>query len=120
MEPRKKDPGKSKDSAPVVGSVITAVDVERVATTGYRASKLLGAEIYNDRAEKIGRLDDFIVGSDEAVSVAVVAVGGFLGMGRRMIAVPADLIAGNEKGQMVLPGATKTELKALPEFRYLK
>jgi sporulation protein YlmC with PRC-barrel domain len=103
-----------------VGHTITAVDVDKVATTGYRASKLLGAEIYNDRGESIGKLDDFIVGSDEAVSLAVVAVGGFLGMGRRMVAVPADLIVSNDKGRMVLPGATRKELKALPEFRYLK
>ena len=118
MEPRKKDPGKSKDSAPVVGSIITAVDVKRVATSGYRASKLLGSEIYNHKGEKIGKIDDFIVGSEEEVSVAIVAVGGFLGMGKRMVAVPAELFESNAQGQVVLPGATRDRLKALPAFQY--
>ena len=108
------------DSAPVVGSAILSVDIEVVTTTGYRASKLLGSAIYNDQGEKIGSLDDFIVGSNANVSVAVVAVGGFLGMGARMVAVPATLFESNEQGQTVLPGATKEVLKALPEFRYVK
>ena len=105
---------------PVVGGSIMAVNVEVVATTGYRASKLLGSDIYNDQGEKIGKLDDFIVGSNEEISIAVIAVGGFLGMGSRMVAVPAELIEGNDKNQIVLPGGTKDELIALPEFRYVK
>ena len=107
-----------KNDAPVAGSTLLAVNVDIVATTGYRASKLLGSEIYNHQGEKIGKLDDFIVGSEEKVSVAVVAVGGFLGMGKRMVAVPATLIKNDAKGRMVLPGATADQLKALPEFRY--
>jgi len=110
----------SGGNEPVVGGSIMAVNVEVVATTGYRASKLLGSDIYNDQGEKIGKLDDFIVGSNEEVSIAVIAVGGFLGMGSRMVAVPAELIEGNDKNQIVLPGGTKDELIALPEFRYVK
>jgi hypothetical protein len=52
------------------------------------------------------------------VSVAVVAVGGFLGMAVRMVAVSAELYEGNAQGQMVLPGATKDKLKALPAFQW--
>lgn len=107
-------------SEPVVGGSIMAVNVEVAATTGYRASELLGSDIYNDKEEKIGKLDDFIVGSNEEVSIAVIAVGGFLGMGSRMVAVPAKLLESNDKNQIVLPGGTKDELIALPEFRYVK
>lgn len=95
-----------------------ALNVDVVATSGYRASQLLGSEIYNHKGEKIGKLDDFIVGSDENVSVAIVAVGGFLGMGKRLVAVAADLFESNAQGQVVLPGATRDRLKALPAFQY--
>jgi sporulation protein YlmC with PRC-barrel domain len=107
-----------KDNEPVVGGTLTAVNADIVATTGYRASKLLKADIYNDEGEKIGRLDDFIVGSEEKVSVAIVGVGGFLGMGKRMVAVPAGSFESNDQGQVVLPGATRDRLKALPAFQY--
>lgn len=105
---------------PVAGGSIMAVNVDIVATTGFRASKLLGSDIYNDNGEKIGKLDDFIVGSDENISVAVLAIGGMLGMGARMVAVPAELFETNAEGQTVLPGATEEQLKALPEFLYAK
>ena len=105
---------------PVVGGAVIAVNVDVVAATGYRATKLLGSDIYNDKGESIGKLDDFIVGSDANVSVAVIAVGGFLGLGARMIAVPAALLESNDKGQTVLPGASKDSLEALPKFRYAK
>jgi len=111
---------KAKVEAPVVGGAIVAVNVEVVATTGYRASKLLGSDVYNDQGQKIGKLDDFIVGSEAEVSVAVVSVSGFLGMGSRLVAVPATLVESNDQGQVVLPGATEEMLKALPAFQYAK
>jgi hypothetical protein len=46
--------------------------------------------------------------------MAIVAVGGFLGM----VAVPAVLFENNSQGQVVLPGATLDRLKALPAFQY--
>ncbi len=107
-------------SEPVVGGSVLSVNVEMAATTGYRASKLLGADIYNDQGDKIGVLDDFIVGSDANISVAVVSVGGFLGVGDRKVAVPASMFTSNEKGQTVLPEVTTDQLKALPEFLYAK
>ena len=105
---------------PVVGGAVMAVNVDIVATTGYRASRLLGSDIYNDKGDKIGVLDDFIVGSDANISVAVISVGGFLGMGDRKVAVPASLFTSNQKGQTVLPNASADQLNALPEFLYEK
>ena len=107
-----------KSNDPLVGSTILALDVDLVAATGYRASKLLGSTIYNDHGEKIGKLEDFIVGSDHKASVAIISVGGFLGMGARMAGVPAAAFESNAQSQTVLPGATKDVLKALPQFRY--
>ena len=107
-----------QSSAPVVGGAIMAVNVDVVATSGYRASKLLGKPVYNNQGEKIGTLDEIIIASDQMVSVGIVSVGGFLGVGSRNVAVPALLFELNEEGQTVLPEATKEVLKALPEFLY--
>jgi sporulation protein YlmC with PRC-barrel domain len=103
---------------PVVGTVLTGVTAETVATTGYRATKLLGSSIFNDKGEDIGKLEDFIVGSDDSVSVAIIGVGGFLGVDERMVAVPVEVLEMNEKGQLQLSGASKKQLEALPAFIY--
>jgi hypothetical protein len=50
----------------------------------------------------------------------VIAVGSFPGIGARMIAVPASLLENNDKGQVVLSGASKDSLNSLPEFLYTK
>jgi hypothetical protein len=58
-------------------------------------------------------------GADKALSYAIVGVGGFLGVGEHEIAVPVGRLKQLE-GKIVLPGATKDTLKAVPKFEYAK
>lgn len=51
------------------------------------------------------------------MTYAILSVGGFLGLGTHLIAVPFGSLSVVDK-QMRLPGATRDSLKALPEFRY--
>jgi PRC-barrel domain len=96
---------------------LIVVDVVAVAD-GYRASKLRGAKVVNPQNEKLGELDDLIVGKDR-VLFAIVQVGGFLGIGSHLIAVPYSSLQINEDGsRIVLPGATREQVKGLPEFKY--
>jgi sporulation protein YlmC with PRC-barrel domain len=93
------------------------VDVAAVAK-GYRASKLISASVTNDKNEKIGSLDDIIIDHKNAL-FAVLQVGGFLGLGGRLVAVPYQSVQISEDGKkLVLPGASKDELKKLSEFKY--
>ena len=95
---------------------ILEVDV-RVAATGMRASRLIGAEVYNDSDEHIGTLDDLMIGDDGSVGFAILSVGGFLGIGSRLVAVTFDSLTIDDY-RVVLPGATRDELQRLPEFDY--
>jgi hypothetical protein len=96
---------------------LVVVDVLAVAD-GYRASKLRGATVVNSKNEKIGELDDLIVGKDR-VLFGIVQVGGFLGLGSHLIAVPYSSLQISEEGKrIVLPGASKEHVKDLPEFKY--
>lgn len=107
-------------SSPVVGSSTVSVDVAVVAPTGYRVTELLGSDVYNDKREKTGKLVELIVDSDANISVAVIAVGGFLGMRARMVAIPASRFKINKQGVLELSNASKEQLEALPEFKYAK
>lgn len=100
------------------GVAIVKVDVA-VVGQGYRVSKLTGQNVINDKNEKIGTLDDLIIGKDKSM-FGVVQVGGFLGIGSRLVAVPYDSLKIDDAGRRIeLPGATKDSLKNLPEFKYL-
>ena len=89
-----------------------------------RASKLIGASVYNDRNQKVGSVDEIVLGKDNKADDVIVSVGGFLGMGKKLIAVPyTQLKLGDTKNasshnKVVMPGATKESLKAQPQFRY--
>jgi hypothetical protein len=96
---------------------LVVVDVVAVAE-GYRFSKLKGTKVVNPSNDELGELDDLIVGKDR-VLFAIVEVGGFLGLGSHLIAVPyTSLQISNGGKRIVLPGATKESIKALPEFKY--
>lgn len=97
---------------------LVVVDVAAVGK-GYRASKLIGSGVVNDKNERIGTLDDLII-DPQQVLFAVLQVGGFLGVGGHLVAVPyKSLVLEHPGGKVELPGASKDELKKLPEFRYL-
>ena len=99
------------------GIQLVVVDVHAVAE-GYRASKLIGSSVVNDQNEKIGTIEDIIIGKDKAL-FAVLQVGGFLHIGGHMVAVPFQSFVLDENGTKVkLPGATQEALKKLPEFKY--
>jgi sporulation protein YlmC with PRC-barrel domain len=107
------------NAAPVAGHAVLGVTVaeQRLIATGYRASKLLRQDVYNDKGEKIGKIDDLVVAPDGTLSIAVVDVGGFLGMGDHRVAVPVRQFE-HIAPKAVLPNANKDQLKALPKFEY--
>lgn len=95
---------------------LTKLDVIKVAT-GYRASKVIGTSVVNDANDTVGKIDDVIIGQDGKAPFVVLSVGGFLGVGDRLVVLPYDQLR-TTGGKVVLPGATKDALKALPEFKY--
>jgi len=97
---------------------ITKVDVQKVAA-GYRASKVVGSSVANDANQTIGKIDDLLVTRDGKEPYAVLSVGGFLGMGTRMVVIRYDSLRFADN-KIVLPGGTKDGLKMLPAFQYSK
>jgi sporulation protein YlmC with PRC-barrel domain len=69
----------------------TAGSHEKMALKGnWRASKLMGLDVYNEANEKLGDVNELILDKNGKVSAVVIGVGGFLGMGEHDIAVSMD------------------------------
>jgi hypothetical protein len=97
---------------------LVVVDVA-VVGKGYRTSRLTGQAVVNEKNERVGTIDDFVIGRDR-VLFTILQVGGFLGIGSRLVAVPYSSISIDQSGERItLPGATKEQLERLREFRYL-
>jgi sporulation protein YlmC with PRC-barrel domain len=100
----------------------TTVDLSVTESTqlamGWSVKKtLLGKTIYNDAGEKVGKVEDLIVSPDKNVSYVIVGAGGFIGIGRHDVAIPVSQIQ-DHAGKLVLSGATKDSIKAMPAFTY--
>jgi len=101
----------------IATSDVIVVDVVAVAQ-GLRTGDLKGKPVLNERNERIGTIDDLIIGKDR-VLFGILQVGGFLGIGSHFVAVPYQSLQIDEAPiKIVLPGASKEALKNLPEFKY--
>lgn len=105
-----------------VAGTSTTVGVNVTETTqlamGWSVRRaVLGKTVFNDKGEKIGKVEDLIVAPDRNVSYVIIGAGGFVGIGRHDVAVPVSGIR-SEAGKLVMAGATRDLLKALPAFEY--
>lgn len=149
----------------------TASDSANTSFNGnWRTSKVVGLNVYNEANESLGSINDLLTDKEGNIKAVVIGVGGFLGVGERLIAVPYDKVkfvnepvktsaatgAGTGTGSTtssgmttgagtsgagmsggsagataaaskpnpwypdhaVISGASKDQLKAMPEFKY--
>lgn len=82
-------PAATPTPAPAVRPETTAT--APMATAGqWRASKLIGLNVYNDQNEKLGDINEILLDQSGKATGVVIGVGGFLGMGQREIFVTMD------------------------------
>jgi hypothetical protein len=108
--------------AQVAGSTRLGVSIEevKIVASGWSAKKqILGKTVFNEKNEKVGRIDDLIVAPTGELSFVIVGAGGFVGMGRHDVAIPVQQMQ-LQDAKFVLPGATNAAVKALPKFEYAK
>ena len=107
--------------AQVAGSS-TTTGISVIQTTelaqGWSARKgILGKPVYNDAGTRIGKVEDLIIAPDRNLSYLIIGAGGFVGIGRHDVAIPVSEIR-NENGRILMPGASKASIQALPAFTY--
>jgi sporulation protein YlmC with PRC-barrel domain len=141
----------AQSSPPAGSSAPAAKPMDPVAiqsnTGKWRASKLVGLDVYNANNEKIGDINELITDPSGKIDIVVIGAGGFLGMGEHNVGIPfSQMKFVNEpvKGSTTTTGTgatttttttttsssardypdhatvnmTKEQLKALPAFKY--
>src|SRR5437879_10584368 len=58
----------------------------------WRASKMVGLSVYNDNNESLGSINDLLTDKGGNIKAVVIGVGGFLGVGEHLVAIPFDKI----------------------------
>jgi sporulation protein YlmC with PRC-barrel domain len=83
-------------------------------------TSLYKQNVYDPGNNKIGEVDDVLLGSDGKVNALVIGVGGFLGIGEKHVIVPFSAVKADRKDNkwQLTMNSTKDELKAAPGFKY--
>ncbi len=102
----------------VVGTIGVPVDQVQVLAKGWSIKKdIMDKDVFNDANVKVGVVEDIIVTPDKAMSYAIVSTGGFLGIAKHDVIIPVNQFKIVTK-RVMLPGATKEAVKAMPAFKY--
>ena len=97
---------------------IAGVDDAAMALSA-RASKLIGSKVYKGDTS-IGQIEDVLVDLDHAtVSAVILSVGGFLGLGDKLVAVPVGQIKIGSEAKFTTD-LTKDQLTSAPAFVFGK
>jgi sporulation protein YlmC with PRC-barrel domain len=84
-----------------------------------RASKLIGSKVYKGDTS-IGQIEDVLVDLDHAsVTAVILSVGGFLGIGDKLVAVPVDQLKVGREAKFTTD-LTKEQLANAPPFDFGK
>jgi len=96
---------------------VTVIELNEIIKGWSARRQLLGQSVYNDKDEKIGTVEDIIITPERFASFAIVSTGGFLGIGAHDVAIPATQFK-QSNDRLVLAGATKDLIRAMPRFEY--
>lgn len=84
----------------------------------WRMYNYIGQPVFNAAGAKVGTVHDVMFEQNGKVTAVVISVGGFLGMGTKLVAVPFQAITyvdKNEVRQITIP-LTKEKLLAAPDY----
>src|SRR5688572_14130915 len=81
----------------------------------WRGSKLTGLAVYNNNDERVGEINELIVGKDGKLESVVLGVGGFLGIGEHDVAVPFSRVTFVEEPRRAERTTSRTDERSRNE-----
>jgi sporulation protein YlmC with PRC-barrel domain len=102
-------------ATPAQAQVLSAIPNTTTTITSYYKKN-----VYDRADAKIGEITDVLVDRDGKIDGFMMAVGGFLGIGEKNVAVPFDAVKVSEKsgGWWLTMDSTKDQLEKAPGFKY--
>lgn len=101
--PQPTSPSTSAPAAPAPATESAKAPENNLAGQGkWRASKLMGVDIYGPDNKKVGDVTEVVFDKTGKIDLVTVGVGGFLGLGSKEVAIPFDQVQWSEE-PMIAP-----------------
>jgi sporulation protein YlmC with PRC-barrel domain len=100
---------------PMSAQIMTSVPGGSVTVTDYYKQS-----VYDPSDNKIGEVADVLIDKDGRVTAVVLAVGGFLGLGEKDVAIPFNALQLTQKDdkRYLVVNTTKDALEKAPGYKY--
>ena len=86
-------PSAPSDSTKMAPAASSTGSTESSSFQGnWRASKVVGLSVYNDKNESVGSINDLLTDKNGKIVAVVIGVGGFLGVGEHLVAIPFEKV----------------------------
>ena len=92
-------------------------------TSEWLARVFLGAAVQNASGETIGDINDLVFDRSGHISTVVLGVGGFLGIGEKVVAIPFSALAfntGKDGARIIVVPLDKGSLEQAPAFKAIE
>lgn len=102
-QPPSPQPSSPATSAPAAPAAAPATDSAKAPETNlagqgkWRASKLMGVDIYGPDNKKVGDVTEVVFDKTGKIELVTVGVGGFLGIGSKDVAIPFEQVQWSEE-----------------------
>ena len=84
-----------------------------------KTEEILGVSVVNAADEEIGEINDLIVSRDGTVAGVVISVGGFLGIGDKLVGVAWDQVSVEPGAKVAYADMSKAQLEEAPAYKAL-
>ena len=116
-------PAPAATPAPPAATTTTTTTTASTSSM-WRASKVIGVNVYNDQDEKLGSISEILLDKSGKIDGVIVGVGGFLGVGTKDVAIGIDQLdfamSGNteanagDTAETAVPSGSTTMTPATP------
>ncbi len=103
----------------VLSPAVALAKASDITTTDHtmRASKLIGMTVYNNENTAVGKVEDILVTEGATEPTVILSVGGFLGLGSKLVKVPLGHVH-LAADKFAMPTATKEHLAGMPAWAF--
>ncbi len=81
-----------------------------------RVSKILGKKVVSQKGEDLGKIEDLMLSKDACLDYIILAPGGLLGTGDRLIPIPWKALKTGAQADTIIIDMDKSQLEKAPSF----
>lgn len=85
-----------------------------------RVSKIIGKKVISQKGEDLGKIEDLMLSKDACLDFIILAPGGSLGTGDRLIPIPWKAVKTGAQADTIIIDMDKSQLEKAPSFESKK